>query len=185
MYNYSQKYCDIGGRSMEKMSFEVRKAGFSDIEEIRILARDSFELYTKNAAITELIAPLEETYEDVKKAIETTDVFVALYNEEVIGSVRIQIKADNTAYLSRFGVSSSHQNNGIGKILMNAIDNLMIELGMTSLYLHTASRMFSLIRFYYGRGFYIESTTNDRGYIRALLCKEYSVEEMQESLVTA
>jgi len=30
-----------------------------------------------------------------------------------------------------------------------------------------------LIRFYYGRGFYIESTTNDRGYIRALMVKEY------------
>jgi len=175
----------MGGRSMEKMSFEVRKAVFSDIEEIRILARDSFEMYTKNAAITELIAPLEETYEDVKKAIETTDVFVALYNEEVIGSVRIQIKTDNTAYLSRFGVSSSHQNNGIGKILMNAIDNYMKELNINCLYLHTASRMFSLIRFYYGRGFYIESTTNDRGYIRALLCKEYEREIVEDSSDTA
>lgn len=166
---------------MEKMSFEVRKACFNDIEEIRILARDSFEMYTKNAAITELIAPLEETYEEVKKAIQTTEVFVALYNEEVIGSVRIQIKTDNTAYLSRFGVSASHQNNGIGKILMNAIDNYMKELNITCLYLHTASRMFSLIRFYYGRGFYIESTTSDRGYIRALLCKEYETERIEDS----
>jgi ribosomal protein S18 acetylase RimI-like enzyme len=167
---------------MEKMSFEVRKAVTSDIEKIRILARDSFKVYTENAAITELVSPLEETYEDVKKAIETTEVFVALFNEEVIGSVRIEIKPDSTAYLSRFGVLSSHQNNGIGKILMNAIDNSMRELGITYLYLHTASRMFSLIRFYYGRGFYIESTTNDRGYIRALLCKEYITEKFEDSL---
>ncbi|MBZ9686990.1 GNAT family N-acetyltransferase [Clostridium estertheticum] len=167
---------------MEKMSFEIRKAVYTDIEEIRILAKESFKMYTENAAITELIAPLEETYEEIKKAIETTEVFVALYNEEVIGSVRIEIKLDSTAYLSRFGVSLSHQNNGIGKILMNAIDNLMIELGITSLYLHTASRMFSLIRFYYGRGFYIESTTNDRGYIRALLCKEYIADKSEDSL---
>ena len=163
---------------MEKMSFEVRKAFSSDIEEIRILSRESFKMYTENAAITELIAPLEETYDQVKTAIETSEVFVALYNEEVIGSVRIEIKPDGTAYLSRFGVAASHQNNGIGKILMNAIDNLMIELGITTLYLHTASRMFSLIRFYYGRGFFIESTTNDRGYIRALLCKEYIEESI-------
>ncbi|MBU3130267.1 GNAT family N-acetyltransferase [Clostridium tagluense] len=167
---------------MEKMSFEVRKAFTSDIEEIRILAGESFKMYTANASITELIAPLNETYEEVKKAIETTEVFVALYNEEVIGSVRIEIKPDGTAYLSRFGVSASHQNNGIGKILMNAIDNSMKELGITSLYLHTASRMFSLIRFYYGRGFYIESTTNDRGYIRALLCKEYITEKNEDLL---
>ena len=167
---------------MEKMSFEVRKAITSDIEEIRILARESFRMYTENAGITELIAPLEETYEDVKTAIETTEVFVALYNKEVIGSVRIEIKSDNTAYLSRFGVSALHQNNGIGKILMNAVDNLMRELGITCLYLHTASRMFSLIRFYYGRGFFIESTTNDRGYIRALLCKEYESQLSESSL---
>ena len=168
---------------MEKMSFEVRKAVFSDIEEIRILARDSFEMYTKNAAITELIAPLEETYDDVKKAIETTEIFVALFNEEVIGSVRIEVKPDNTAYLSRFGVAAVHQNNGIGKILMNAVDNLMTELSITHLYLHTSSRMFSLIRFYYGRCFYIESTNNERGYIRALLCKEYYISKGKEESV--
>lgn len=167
---------------MDKMFFEVRKAVISDGEEIRILARKSFKMYTENAGITELIAPLEETYEEVIKAIETTEVFVALSNEEVIGSVRIEIKPDNTAYLSRFGVSSVHQNNGIGKILMNAVDTAMRELGITLLYLHTASRMFSLIRFYYGRCFYIESTNNDRGYIRALLCKEYESVTIECSL---
>ena len=178
------KYCDIGGRSMEKMSFEVRKAVIGDIEEIRILAKESFNMYAENAGITELVAPFEETYEDVRKAVETTEVFVALFNEEVIGSVRIEIKHDDTAYLSRFGVSSKHQNNGIGKILMNAVDTSMKELGVTKLYLNTASRVFSLIRFYYGRGFYIESTTNDQGYIRALLCKEYGSEVSDSSLVS-
>jgi len=158
---------------MEKMFFEVRRAEICDIEEIRTLAKKSFKMYTENAGITDMVTPLEETYDDVLKAIETTNVFVALSNEEIIGSVRIEVKPDNTAYLSRFGVAAVHQNNGIGKILMNAVDNLMTELGITYLYLHTSSRMFSLIRFYYGRCFYIESTNNDRGYIRALLCKEY------------
>jgi len=167
---------------MDKMFFEVRKAIASDIEEIRLLAKRSFKLYAKNAGITELVAPFEETYDDVLKAVETTNVFVALSNEEVIGSVRIEVKPDHTAYLSRFGVSSLHQNNGIGKILMNAVDISMMELGVTSLYLHTASRMFSLIRFYYGRCFYIESTNDERGYIRALLCKEYDSVAKVESL---
>lgn len=167
---------------MGKMFFEVRKANTSDIEEIRLLAKKSFKMYAENAEITELVTPFEETYEDVLKAIETTNVFVALFNEIVIGSVRIEVKPDHSAYLSRFGVSSLHQNNGIGKILMNAVDVAMVELGVTSLTLHTASRMFSLIRFYYGRHFYIESTNNDRGYIRALLCKEYEVETAKGSL---
>jgi len=166
---------------MDKMFFEIRRAVTSDIEEIRTLAKKSFDMYAQNAGITQLVAPFDETYDDVLKAIETTYVFVALSNEEVIGSVRIEIKPDNTAYLTRFGVSSEHQNNGIGKILMNAVDISMMELGVTNLYLHTASRMFSLIRFYYGRCFYIVSTNDDRGYIRALLCKEYESEPAQNS----
>jgi len=158
---------------MEEMIFEVRKANTNDIEEIRLLAKKSFWMYAENAEITELVAPLEETYDEVLKAIEATNVYVAICNLEIIGSVRIEIKPDKTAYLSRFGVSSAYQNNGIGKILMNVVDTLMRELCVTCLYLHTASKVFSLIRFYYGRGFYIESTNNHRGYIRALMCKKY------------
>ena len=167
---------------MEKMFFEVRKAVISDTDEIRLLAKKSFKIYAQNAGITNLVAPFEETYEDVKKAVETTNVFVALSNDTIIGSVRIEVKPDHSAYLSRFGVSSLHQNNGIGKILMNAVDVSMAELGVTNLYLHTASRMFSLIRFYYGRCFYIESTNDERGYIRALLCKEYELVRPKESI---
>ena len=166
---------------MEKMGFVVRKAIAEDVEEIRLLAKEAFKMYTENAGITELVPPLEETYEDVKRDIETKEVFVALIDGKIIGSVRIEIKGDNTGYLGRFGVSALYQNNGVGKILMNAVDNSMKELGITKLYLHTASRMFSLVKFYYGRGFYIESTTKDRGYIRALLCKEYETEKVEVS----
>ena len=102
---------------MDKMFFEIRKAVNSDIEEVRLLSRKSFKMYTESAGITKMVAPLEETYNDVKKAIENTKVYVVLSNEEVIGSVRIEIKSDNTAYLSRFGISSLYQNKGIGKIL--------------------------------------------------------------------
>ncbi|WP_291634921.1 GNAT family N-acetyltransferase [Clostridium sp.] len=167
---------------MGKKNFIIRKAITSDIEAIRKLARISFRIYTENAGITALTKPLVESYQDIKNAIETTHVFVALYKKKVIGSVRIAIRPDNTAYLSRFGVSSLYQKNGIGKILMNEVDNLMIELGITNLYLHTSSKMSSLIRFYYRSSFYIESTANDRGYIRALLCKEYESETLENPL---
>ena len=167
---------------MEKMGFVVRKAVVGDTEEIRLLAKEAFTMYTENAGITELVPALEETYEDVKRDIETKEVFVALSKGKIIGSVRVEIKGDSTAYLGRFGVSSLYQNNGVGKILMNAVDDSMRKLGVTNLYLHTASRMFSLVKFYYGRGFYIESTTKDRGYIRALLCKEYEKSKVEDPI---
>lgn len=162
---------------MEKMVFVVRKAEKADIPKIHEITEIVFKIYAENAGVKGTLSALKETYEDIEKDIETKEVFVALLNEEVVGSVRIEVKPDKTAYLSRFGVKLDYQNNGVGKILINAVDNAMIDLGVTNIYLHTASRMLSLVRFYYGRGFYIESTTKDQGYIRASLCKDYKAEQ--------
>lgn len=166
---------------MEKMVFVVRKATCEEIPQIKEISKEAFRLYAERAGIAAIVGSLEETYEDLKREIENKLVFVALLDGVVVGSVRIEVKPDNTAYLSRFAVSEHIQNKGIGKILMSAIDSEMEELGITNLYLHTASRMLSLVRFYYGIGFYIESTTKDRGYIRALLCKEYKTETVEDS----
>lgn len=160
----------------------VRKAVEGDIPKILEITREAFKMYTECVGITARIPALEETYEDVKRDIETKVVFVAQLDDLVVGSVRVEISTDNTAYLSRFGVGVDYQSHGIGKELMNAIDNTMSQFGVTNLYLHTASRMLLLVRFYYGKGFYIESTTNDRGYIRALLCKEYTFANVEKSL---
>lgn len=172
----------IGGRSMDKMVFVVRRATCEDILQIQEISKEAFKLYAERAEITAFVGSLEETYEDLEREIENKLVFVALLDGVIAGCVRIEIKPDNTAYLSRFAVRETLQNKGIGKILINEVDKSMQELGITNLYLHTASRMLSLVRFYYGRGFYIESTTKDRGYIRALLCKEYKTETIEVSL---
>ncbi|MBU3192034.1 GNAT family N-acetyltransferase [Clostridium bowmanii] len=164
------------------MDIVVRKATLKDVEQIRLLTRDSFMMYAENAGITALVAPLSESYEEVEKEVRTKEVLVALFNEKIIGSLRIEIKADNTAYLSRVGVSELYQNNDVGRILMNAVDELMEMMGIDCLYIHTASKVFSLVKFYYKKGFYIESTTKDRGYIRALLCKEYKVAKVANLL---
>lgn len=167
---------------MEKKALVVRKAVEGDIPKILEITREAFKMYAEGAGITGRIAALEETYENVKKDIETKQVFVALLDDLLVGSVRVEILSDKTAYLSRFGVGTAYQSNGIGKVLMSAVDDAMKEFNVTNLYLHTASRMLSLVRFYYGKGFYIESTTKDRGYIRALLCKEYDIQKNENIL---
>lgn len=166
---------------MDKITFVVREAVEDDIPQIIEEAKEAFWAYAENAGITELVEPLQESYEDLKKDLETKLVLVAILDGKVAGSVRVQMNSDKTAYLSRLGVRVEFQNNGVGKILLNAVDNYMMKLGVKNLYLHTASRLFSLVRFYYGRGFYIESTTKDRGYVRALLCKEYPGEVKNSS----
>lgn len=159
---------------MENLAFVVRKAEISDAKKIQEITREAFEMYRESAGVKDLMPALEETLEDIAKDIETKEVFVALLNNKIVGSVRVEIKDDKSAYLSRFSVERHNQNSGVGKMMMNVVDISMVTAGVTNLYLHTASKLFALVRFYYGRGFYIDSTTTDKGYIRALMCKEYS-----------
>lgn len=152
--------------------FQVRLANYDDIPDIMNITREAFVKYQQMSGV-ENLAALDETYNDVKKDIDTKVVLLALSDGDPVGSVRVEVFPDKTAYLSRFAVKLTSQNNGIGKSVMNLVDKIMIRKGVTEMRLHTGSKISSLIRFYYGRGFYIESTDKSRGYVRALLVKEY------------
>lgn len=152
--------------------FEVRLANYDDIPSILNITREAFTKYRQMAGV-ENLAALDETYNDVKKDIDTKVVLIAFSDGVPVGSVRVEVFPDHTAYLSRFGVKVTSQNNGIGKSIMNLVDRIMMKKGVREISLHTGSKVTSLIRFYYGRGFYIESTDKSRGYIRARLVKEY------------
>lgn len=156
--------------------FNIRLATENEIPAIQEITKISFQKYIKNAGLSDIEA-LNETYDEIKKDIENKLVFVGFINDIPVGSVRIEIKDDNTAYLSRFGVINKHQNQGVGKSLMSVIDGVMQKKGVKRLELHTAAKYFDLVRFYYGRNFYIEKISTERGYLRALMVKEYNTEE--------
>lgn len=153
--------------------FQVRHAAYEDIDDIMNITKEAFVKYQELAGVTG-IAALNETYEDVKRDIDNKVVLIALQDGAPVGSVRVEVNEETQeAYLSRFGVKVTSQNNGIGKSIMNLVDRIMIKRGVKSISLHTGAKITSLIRFYYGRGFYIDSTDKSRGYIRALLKKDY------------
>lgn len=153
--------------------FQVRVAGEKDVPDIMSITREAFEKYRELAGVEHTPA-LDETYKDIENDLKTKIVLIAFSNGDPVGSVRLDInREDNTAYLSRFGVKVTSQNNGIGKSIMNIVDKIMIDQGVKKLSLHTASKITSLVRFYYGRGFYIDSTDKTKGYVRALLVKDY------------
>lgn len=152
--------------------FQVRLANYDDIPDIMSITHEAFLKYSEMSGVKNLAA-LNESYNDVKHDINTKMVLIALTDGEPVGSVRVEIFPDHTAYLSRFAVKTTSQNNGIGKSIMNLVDRIMVKKGVKRLTLHTGSKITPLIRFYYGRGFYIESTETSRGYVRAQLVKEY------------
>lgn len=155
-----------------KTQLEVKKASYNDIEDIYNITQEAFKRYIELTGLP-TVAALKETKEDIKSDIENKLVLIAIKDSETVGSVRIDIKEDKTAYLSRFGVKVKAQNNGVGKILMDSVDSEMKKLGIKSICLHTVSKATALMRFYYERGYYVESTSTDIGYLRALLRKDY------------
>lgn len=154
-------------------AFEVKHATEDDIPAIHKITKDAFLKYCENAELNYNIAALNETLDDIRNDIKTKNVFVVRIDDEPVGAVRVEILENGEAYLSRFAVDDRHRNSGIGKILMGVVDKVMKQNGVKILRLHTASKVAALIRFYYGRGFYIASVDNSRGYPRAELIKEY------------
>lgn len=155
--------------------FQIRLADEADIPDIMRITREAFTKYKELAGI-EHVDALDETYEDVKRDVDSKIVLLALSDGEPVGSARIEVFPDNTAELTRFGVKVTSQNNGIGKSIMNLVDRMMMRCNVKSIHLYTGAKITPLIRFYYGRGFYIRSTDDSRGYIRAKLIKEYEYE---------
>lgn len=154
-------------------SFIIRRAVSSDAPAIKEIMQEAFSKYMLDTGLTRVMDALEESEDDIEKDITSQNVYIALIDNVAVGSVRINILQDNTAYISRFGVKLQYHNIGIGKSLMNLVDKILTSRGVTKAFLYTASKYCDLVRFYYGRGFYIESTTTDRGYVRALMVKEY------------
>ena len=154
-------------------SFVIQKATMADAEFVKGIMQEAFKKYMADTGLTGTMDALEESIETIKKDIETKEVFIAFIDEVPVGTIRVELLADGTAYISRFGVSLQYHNIGIGKSLMNLVDKWVNAKGIKSVSLHTASKYKDLIRFYYSRGFYVDSTSKDRGYVRALLVKEY------------
>jgi len=154
-------------------SFIIRKATIEDASAILKIMQEAFKKYMQDTGLSGTMDALSESMENIEVDIMEKEVYIAIIDDNPVGTIRIRILPDNTAYISRFGVMLDFHNIGIGKSLMNLADKILKSKGIKRVSLHTASKYRDLIRFYYGRGFFIESTSTDRGYIRALLVKEY------------
>ena len=150
----------------------IRMAEYDDIDDILKITADAFINYQKLSGASKLDA-LEEEYDTVKRDIDTKLVFAAVLGNEVAGGVRVKIFPDKCAYLTRFAVKTDIQNKGIGKALMSAVDDAMIENSVKEISLHTGAEIASLMNFYTQLGFSTKSVESSRGYKRALLVKKY------------
>ena len=155
------------------MEIIIKNATIDDIPAIHRITMEAFEGYALNLGLPHQVHALKETYETIKTDLDKKVVLVAWAGDKPVGTIRCEaLPPGNVGYISRFGVRPDASNMGVGRALLIAIEKEAAERGLTLLTLHTASKMASLVQFYYKMGYYIHSTTTDRGYIRAYFCKE-------------
>lgn len=152
---------------------EIKKADLEDAQGIQEITHKAFLLYRDNIKTANAyFTALSESIEDVKKDILAKEVFIAERDGIIVGSIRLEYVSPVLAYISRFAVNPDEHNQGVGADLLQKAIDACIEKGIIKVTLHTNSKYYKLARYYYGKGFYVHSTTFDRGYIRALFVKD-------------
>lgn len=154
------------------MALTIRYATEEDAQAVLAITVEAFTIYAHDLGKPELVYALNETTYDITLDMERKHVLVALLDDKPVGSIRFEIIGD-IAYLSRFGVFRDYQKFGIGRALVSQVHAICENLGIKAAALHTSSRMYSLMRFYYGNRYFVHSTSEARGYIRALLVHEF------------
>jgi predicted N-acetyltransferase YhbS len=160
------------------MNMVIRKAYKEDIPAIHQITREAFAKYAADLGLPHTVSALKETEETILEDMTKKTILIALLDGIPVGSIRYEILPENIAYVSRFGVKLDIQKSGVGRALMEAAEEDLRKQGISLIALHTATKMTSQVRFYYGMGFYVHSTTTDRGYIRGLFCKELTSNTM-------
>lgn len=150
----------------------IRNACTGDIPLISSITRDAFRDYAKHVGDSIPLSALQETHEDIARALLEKHVLVAEMDGQIVGSVRYENLGGGVGYLSRFGVSPALQQGGVGSALIDAVSEGCRALGLQAVALHTGARISHLVQFYYRSGYFIYSTTQSRGYTRALLIRE-------------
>lgn len=155
------------------MDLVIKKASERDVFAIHEIVQQAFQKYAGELGLPDKVSALKETPSTILEELQKKIILIALLDGQPAGTIRMEVlPPGKIGYISRFGVLPHVQNCGVGKALIRAVEQKARELGISVLALHTASKMTSLVRFYYGMGFYIHSTSTERGYIRALMCKE-------------
>lgn len=155
----------------------IRPAFESDIPDILEITQEAFAKYAFDLGMPEKVKALKEDADAIRRDMAGKIVLIGQLDGVSVGSIRCQFLEGGMAYISRFGVKLAAQSCGIGGALIRAVVSYCKDKKVSAIALHTSAKMSSLIRFYYGNGFYIDSTAVDRGYVRALLIKELEPEE--------
>jgi predicted N-acetyltransferase YhbS len=143
--------------------YQIREAAPADAKDINIVTRKAFALYRDELPVNSPLAALYESDETVVGDIVNHRVFVAEKSGKILGSIRYCALSGELAYIYRFGVDPHISNTGIGSRLLARVIDECTEQDFRAITLHTNSKYYKLARYYYGKQFYVHSTSGEKG----------------------
>jgi ribosomal protein S18 acetylase RimI-like enzyme len=140
---------------------EIRHARIEDADAVHGIVRAAFEEYRGVLPVS--VSALDESVEDVRKAISEGQVLVALVDGDAVGTVRYEVKPD-LLYVGRLAVLPTHRERGVGAALMAYVERLAPSLGRSRIQLATRQSIPGNILFYERLGYrVVERVPHPRG----------------------
>ncbi len=143
------------------MPIRIHHARIDDGDEVRRIMRKAFAEYQDR-----LVPPsnaLNETIEDVRKAMAAGGALLAYLEGVAVGTARYQIRSDHL-YAERVGVVPDYRRRGVSAALMTALENVAREAGLPEIRLGVRASLPSNLRHYENLGYRaFESAPHPRG----------------------
>ena len=135
----------------DNVDIKIRYAEPADAPSIASVLHKSFIEY-KTLYTNEAFAATAPSIEQIQNRMNEGPIWVALYNTAVVGTVSVVSHGDGL-YIRGMAVLPSSRGGGIGRLLLNQVENFASSHNHTRLYLSTTPFLYSAIRLYERMGF--------------------------------
>ncbi|MFW9780646.1 MAG: GNAT family N-acetyltransferase [Candidatus Heimdallarchaeota archaeon] len=105
-----------------KTNMMIRNAQTNEAQEIHHILSEAFEsyreYYTEEAYKATILSPSEIT---IRISDKEKEVFVVLYENEIVGTVTIRLKGEAQLHIQSMAVRPNRQRRGVGKYILEEI----------------------------------------------------------------
>ena len=132
-------------KELSEKPISTRK--LSKLEGVSFIAYDEARLEAFNKLVREFIENYFEIEEEDKKVLEdpmggnVEQIFLAVYEDRVIGTVSIYRKSEKRAELAKLIVEDQDQCRGVGTDLLKRAIDFVLEKGFSEIFLETNSKL--------------------------------------------
>lgn len=136
----------------------IRRAELAEVDLVKSIINEAYGPVMKK--LSRMPAALKEGLDKISRHIQMGDQYVALVGEQVVGTMRVQIRG-NVGVIARVAVKESFRGRRIGTMLVDYAENLVSSRGATTVEIEVYGAIEMQLSFYQRLG-YVEVGRMDR-----------------------